>query len=574
MLTTKDLEKIIEKNKLITSAQLKKLKKEATEAGKTLENALLDNKITDASLLYKLAAQYYDLPFITLKNTNIRKDILTIIPEPTASAHKTVAFAKTDKELSVATLDISNIELFDFLAKKTKLKIKLHITSPEDINEALKQYRKGLKAEFKDIGENKKSDQGKEKDLKNLARDLPVVRVVDTLLEYAILEKASDIHIEASEKEVAVRYRVDGILRQVMTLPKSIHPGVIARVKILSNLKLDEHRLPQDGRFKIKIDQGQVSFRVSVMPTFDGEKAVLRLLPDDNQKLTLEQLGFQKEALQMVKRNIAKPHGMILVTGPTGSGKTTTLYTIMEILNKPEVNISTIEDPIEYRMPGLNQSQVQPKIGFNFAAGLRAFLRQDPDVIMVGEIRDLETAEIAVNAAMTGHLLLSTLHTNDAVTTIPRLIDMKVPTFLIASTLNLIIAQRLVRKICKNCIESYNLDKEMIKELEAQFDLDSLAQSLIRHGHLAKGQKVNSLLFYRGKGCQQCDNQGYKGRIGIYEVLENSDKISELILSKSSREELEKTAKENDMMTILEDGFIKAKQGMTTIEEVLRVTKE
>ncbi len=453
----------------------------------------------------------------------------------------------------------------------------MHITTPEDIAEILKQYHKGLNAEIEEMEKQSAEDQQKSdnpEDLKNLAQDLPVVKIVDTMLEYAILEKASDIHIEPAEKETNVRYRIDGILRNVMTLPKTIHAGVTARIKILSNLKLDEHRLPQDGRFKVKTPDYQVSFRVSIIPTFDGEKAVLRLLPEQNQQLTLEQLGFQPKSLEIVKKNIARPHGMILVTGPTGSGKTTTLYSILGILNKPEVNISTIEDPIEYRMPGINQSQIQPKIGFTFAQGLRAFLRQDPNVIMVGEIRDLETADIAVNAAMTGHLVLSTLHTNDAVTAIPRLIDMKVPTFLISSTLNLIIAQRLVRKICKNCIESYHLDKATVVELEQRFDLKKLEQTLIKQGFLKEKQELKSVLFYRGKGCQQCDNTGYKGRLGIYETLEVDDEISALVLKNASRDELEQKAVEKGMMTIPQDGFIKAKQGITTIEEVLRVTQE
>lgn len=575
MINQKDLEVILKKNKLLSDKQTKDYSDQARKKNEPLEKILFDEKIISAALLYELAAKHYDLPFVDLKNKTIRRDILMLIPEITAQSHQTVAFDKTDKELSVATLDISNIELFDFLAKKTELKVNLFITTPENITEALKQYRKGLNAEFKDIeNDSKEMDVSHPENLKNLAQDLPVVRVVDTLLEYAILEKASDIHIEPAEKEIGVRYRIDGILKKVMTLPKEIHAGVIARIKILSNLKLDEHRLPQDGRFKIKSAEYQVSFRVSIIPTFDGEKIVLRLLPDQAEQLTLKQLGFQPKALEIVESNIKKPHGMILVTGPTGSGKTTTLYSILEILNKPEVNISTIEDPIEYRMQGINQSQVQPKVGFTFAAGLRSFLRQDPDIVMVGEIRDLETAEISINAAMTGHLVLSTLHTNDAVTAIPRLIDMKVPTFLIASTVNLIIAQRLARKICKNCIESYNLDKETIKELEKQFDLDKLEKSLVTQGYLSKEQNIKSILFYRGKGCQQCNNTGYKGRVGIYEVLETNEEISKLILEKASSDELEKAAIDSGMTTLLQDGFIKAKSGATTIEEVLRVTRE
>ena len=574
MINQKDLEDILLQNKILDQKQLKKYQETIRKSPTTLEDLITEEKIISPALLYEMAAKFYKLPFIHLKDKTIRKDILFLIPEITARSHQTIAFDKTNEDLMIATLDISNIELFDFLAKKTQLNIKLHITTPEDINDTLKIYHKGLNAEIKELGEEEKDKTGKPQELKNLAQDLPIVRVVDTLLEYAILEKASDIHIEPSEKEVGVRYRVDGILRKVMTLPKSTHAGVVARLKILSNLKLDEHRLPQDGRFKIKTKEFKVAFRISIIPTFDGEKVVMRLLPDEAQQLTIEQLGFGAESLKLVQRNIEKPHGMILVTGPTGSGKTTTLYTILGALNKPEVNISTIEDPIEYKMKGINQSQIQPKIGFTFAAGLRAFLRQDPDIIMVGEIRDTETAEISINAAMTGHLVLSTLHTNDAVTAIPRFIDMKIPTFLIASTINIIIAQRLVRKVCKNCIESYSLDKATIAQLQQQFNLEKLEKYLIDHGHMTKKQNINSMLFYRGKGCNHCDNSGYKGRLGIYETLEVTEKMSELILRNASRDELEKLAIEEGMMTLLQDGFIKAKNGLTSLEEVLRVTQE
>jgi len=372
-----------------------------------------------------------------------------------------------------------------------------------------------------------------------------------------------------------VRYRIDGILRNVMTLPKNVQSGIIARIKILSNLKVDEHRLPQDGRFKIATKEYKVSFRVSIIPTYGGEKIVMRLLPEKAQVLNLEQLGFQPGSLEIIKRNIAKPHGMVLVTGPTGSGKTTTLYTVLNMLNTPKVNILTIEDPIEYRMHHVNQSQVNPKIGYTFAGGLRAFLRQDPDIIMVGEIRDQETAEIAIHAAMTGHLVLSTLHTNDAPTTLPRLMEMGVPSFLVSSTTNVIIAQRLVRKICPNCIQSFNLDKQTIEELEKQLNIESILDTLQKEKTIVDAKKgLGSLLFYRGKGCKQCNNSGYKGRIGIYETLDITEQISEMILRKASRAELKEAAIKQGMLTIVEDGFIKAKNGITTIEEIMRVTKE
>ena len=344
--------------------------------------------------------------------------------------------------------------------------------------------------------------------------------------------------------------------------------------KILSDLKLDEHRLPQDGRFKVEAPGYNVSFRVSIIPTYDGEKIVLRLLNEKTGLLTLEQLGFLPKSLEKIQRNISKPHGLILITGPTGSGKTTTLYAILNVLNSPEVNIITIEDPIEYRMHGVNQSQVNPKIGYTFAIGLRAYLRQDPDIIMVGEIRDPETAEIAIHAALTGHLVLSTLHTNDTPTTLPRLSEMGIPAFLVASTCNVIVAQRLVRKICQDCIESYTLTKAEMEKLEKQIDLTSLLAILEQEGATTNRQAKETLLFYRGKGCKKCGKSGYKGRIGIYEVLDVDAEIRELVIQQASADKIMQAARKKGTITVLEDGFIKAKSGITTIEEILRVTKE
>lgn len=573
MLSNQQLKKILAKSDIIPPQEFEKFSKEAEKSGKTLENYLIEKKIITSSSLYENAASYFKVPFINLKDQIIRKDVLFNIPEPIASTHQIVAFAADDKEIKIATLDPENIEIFEFIRKKTNLKPVIYLTNPDSLDETIKQYHKSLKAEFKDLADE--NVETGDTNLKKLAENLPIVRIVDTLLEYAIFEGASDIHIEPEEKDIIARYRVDGILRTVMTLPKNVQPGIIARIKILANLKVDEHRLPQDGRFKINAKEYKVSFRVSIIPTFDGEKIVMRLLSEKAQVLTLEQLGLQPSALDTIKRNISKPHGMILVTGPTGSGKTTTLYTVMNILNTPEVNIMTIEDPIEYRMPRVNQSQVNPKIGYTFAAGLRAFLRQDPNIIMVGEIRDQETAEIAIHAAMTGHLVLSTLHTNDAVTTLPRLSDMGVPAFLVASTTNIIIAQRLVRKICPNCIQSYKLDKQTIVELKQQLNLENIMKTLEEKKIIINAkQGIEALLFYRGKGCKQCSSSGYKGRLGIYEVLEVTEEMSELILKKASPAELKKQAEKQNMLTIIEDGFIKAKNGITTIEEIMRVTKE
>ncbi len=578
MFSNQQLKTILSKAELITGEEFNKYNEEAEKAGKKLENYLLEKKIISSVVLYENAAAFYKLPFIDLKNQTIRKDILFIIPEPIASVHNIIAFDASDKEIKIACLDPKDLEIFEFIKKKTNLKPKLYLTTPESIQDTLKQYHKSLKAEIGFLASDKSlsgDKSGDNKDLKKLAADLPVVRIVDTLLEYSILEGASDIHIEPEEKDVLVRYRIDGILRNVMVLPKNVHPGIVARIKILSNLKVDEHRLPQDGRFKIATDEYNVAFRVSIIPTFCGEKLVLRLLNEKAQVLSLEQLGLQPEPLKILKRNLLKPHGIILATGPTGSGKTTTLYTILNILNTAEVNISTIEDPIEYRMPHVNQSQVNPKIGYTFASGLRAFLRQDPNIIMVGEIRDQETAEIAVQAAMTGHLVLSTIHTSDAATTMPRLSDMGVPSFLIATTTNMIIAQRLVRKICTNCIQSYNLDEANVAELEKDMDIPGILSAMEREKSIMNAKKgLGSLLFYRGKGCKQCNNSGYKGRIGIYEILENDEEMASLILKGASADQLRQKSREKGLLTMVQDGFIKAKNGITTIEEILRVTKE
>ncbi len=578
MFSAEQLKKILIQNNIINEKKFNEFKVAAAKDNVDLLKYLKDKKIISIDILYENAARYFKMPFIKLTDKTIRKDILNLIPETIAHTHKIVVFDKTAKECKLATIKPSNIQIIEFIKKKIGGTIKVYLTTPESIKDIIKQYHKGLQTEFKDIVKIQEDKDGGNlaedgKNLKELAEDLPIVRIVDTLLEYAIFEKASDIHIEPVENEIVVRYRIDGILRKVMALPKTSQLGIVARVKVLANLKLDEHRLPQDGRFKIKISEYQVSFRVSTIPIFNGEKIVMRLLDEKSQILSLDKLGFNKKDLIILKRNIAKPHGMVLVTGPTGSGKTTTLYSILNILNKISVNISTIEDPIEYQISGINQSQVNPKIGFSFATGLRAFLRQDPDIIMVGEIRDQETAEMAVHAAMTGHLVLSTLHTNDAVTTLPRLADMGIPSFLLATTTNCIIAQRLVRKICQDCITSYKLTTETIKDLSRTLDMNKILDTL-KIEKIIADKDLKKLLFYRGKGCKNCNNEGYKGRVGIYEILEITPKIIELINKKADAEKLKQAAAEQDMLSIIEDGFMKAKSGITTIEEVLRVTKE
>ena len=573
------LKKILLETGTFDKAGLARLLEEAKakDPKMTVESFLLKDKKMPEEMLYRIAAQYYKLPFVNLKELPIRQDILFLIPEPIAVSHRIISFEKTVDELKVATLEPTNLQTFEFIKRKTGLKIKVFFTSPSSLDQAIKQYRQSLSAELgtlTSLPRKRDGEKDEEKKLEKLAEDIPIVRVVDSILEHAILEGASDIHIEPSELDVSVRFRVDGVLRQVMTFPKVVAPGIVARLKILSNLKLDEHRLPQDGRFKIENPNYKFSVRVSILPVYDGEKIVMRMLSETAKALTLDQLGFNPKAKDIVVRNIKKPHGIIFVTGPTGSGKSTTLYSVLGMLNSPKVNISTIEDPVEYRMAGVNQSQVAPKVGFTFAGGLRALLRQDPNIILVGEIRDEETAGIAVQAAMTGHLVLGTLHTNDAATSFPRLADMKVPPFLVSFTANMIVAQRLVRKNCPNCIRSFKIPTHVIDGLREQIALDSIWSTLRRVGAVAKDQKIEDTTFWRGAGCSQCGEEGYKGRVGIYEVLEMSPEISTLVNSKGNADEIKKLAIKEGMVTLIEDGFIKAVNAVTTIEEILRVTKD
>jgi len=568
------LQKILLTAGTFKPAEMKDHVAAAKEKRVRLEEYMLE-KMSEETL-FRLAADYFKVPFVDLKGVQVRKDFLDLVPEPIATTHEIVPFDKGDKTLKVATLDPEDLQTLEFLRRKTGLEIQVHVTTPSALHEIIKQYKRSLKAEFEDIArvsgaEGAEDDQSK---LRELAQDLPVVRIVESLLEHAVFEGASDIHIEPSEQDLVVRYRVDGILRNVMTLPKNSQAGIVARIKVLSNLKLDEHRLPQDGRMKISGPGYKYSVRVSTLPVMDGEKIVMRLLSETAQALSLEQLGFNDKHLELLKRNIMKPHGIIFVTGPTGSGKTTTLYSVLSLRNTPGVNISTIEDPVEYRMTGVNQSQVNPKIGFTFAVGLRTLLRQDPNIIMVGEIRDGETAEIATNAAMTGHLVFATLHTNDAVTSLPRLVDMGVPRFLVAFTCNIIVAQRLVRKICKNCPTPYKISKQQLKELSAVYDVPHLTELLHRDGFLEPGQTLDKVDFFHGAGCKQCNGEGYKGRMGIYEVLEVSKPIQDLINKNASNAEMMSVAESEGMIPIVEDGFAKAIKGVTSLEEIMRVTKE
>ena len=578
------LKEIVAERKLVPDEQLDKLVRESKEKKVPLDNLLVVKKAVSEEDLSAALAAHYKVDVIDLKNEKIDQPLLQLIPEPIARRHRVVAFRKKGDKLHVAMLDPDDLQTREFIKKKTNFEVVPYLATHSGLDFALSLYHSSLKSEFEKILKGHKEEPGEGGEieglevggeLKKMAEEIPVVRVVDTLLEYAIFERASDIHIEPQEHDVDVRYRIDGVLHDVMTLPKLILPALVARIKVLSNLKIDEHRLPQDGRFKTEREAHKISFRVSTIPIFDGEKVVMRLLEEGATALTFEQLGFQHSALDNIERNLRRPHGMTLVTGPTGSGKSTTLYTVLSGLNTKTVNISTIEDPIEYRVPGVNQMQVNPKIGLTFSTGLRALLRQDPNVIMIGEIRDRETAEEAVHAAMTGHLVFSTLHTNSASGALPRLTDMGIEPYLIASTINNIIGQRLVRRICDDCKKSQKLDKKTAESLGREYDLKHLIEVMEREGVLPKkASDFSELEFWKGAGCEKCGQSGYRGRLGIYEVLEISGKIMDLILRKSASSEIEKQAIAEGMVLMWQDGFIKASQGMTTIDEILRVSRE
>ncbi len=572
-------------SELVNKKDISEAEKKSKISGKRIDEILVEENKVSQSNISRLKAYILGIPFVDLKNLKIDINVLKIIPEPIAKKHKIVAFKKTDSALEVAMLDPEDIETVDFIKKKSNLKILPRLTDEDSIKNVLLQYQKSLEAEFGElISEkqeevsgleekiSKKEEPHTEEELKKSAEDLPTIKIVDTLLRHAILQKASDIHIEPLEKEIVVRYRIDGILHDTMTLPKSIGQSIVARIKVLSNLKLDEHRLPQDGRFKIETENYKISFRVSVFPVFEGEKIVLRLLPEDTKGFSIEGLGFHGEHLEILMRNIKKPVGMILATGPTGSGKTTTLYSILSMLNSSGVNISTIEDPIEYRISRINQTQVRPDIGFTFANGLRSLLRQDPDIIMVGEIRDNETASLAINAALTGHQVLSTLHTNSASGALPRLLDMKVESFLIVSTVNVIIAQRLVRVLCKEKEEYFLSDKEE-KELRKIVDLDRVLNFLKEEKIVSQKSSWKDVSLYKPKPTTDCP-EGYLGRIGIHEVLEITPTIKNLVMGNTPSDKIEEQAKKEGMMTMIEDGIFKCVQGYTTLEEVLRVARE
>ena len=581
----KQLRDFIIDSGLVPRSEIETAEGEAKTAKKSIGEILVSKGKFSEDDLRRMQAYILGIPFLNLKGQKLHHQLLSLIPEPIARKHNIVVFKKNEDALEVAMLDTDDLQAINSIKKKVGVKILPRLTDTESMRSALIQYQKNLKDEFGDLIQEDSislkiasddiigsTEEPSDKDLQKLAEELPIVRIVDTLLKHAIIQDASDIHIEPMETEVLVRYRIDGLLNDAMVLPKHVASPLSARIKVLSSLKLDEKRLPQDGRFKIDMDGEKVSFRVSTLPVYYGEKTVMRLLRENVSGFTLESLGFHGHGLEELHKALKVTTGMILATGPTGSGKTTTLYTMLDIINTPDVNISTIEDPVEYQMARINQTQVRPEIGLTFANGLRTLVRQDPDVIMVGEIRDNETAALAINASLTGHLVFSTLHTNSAAGAMPRLLDMKAEPFLLVSTLNIVIAQRLVRKLASSKVK-YFLNKEEITSLGNVVSLDRVLVFLKTEKVVGEKDTWDKVPFWKPNSTKDTED-GYSGRIGIHEILKVTPTIKDLIMKGATAGDIEAQAKTDGMMTMIEDGIFKAVQGVTTIEEVLRVISE
>lgn len=574
--------------------KLDTLREEVKSTRQSLQELVIGREIISDAGLTELYATSFDIPFIEIDPKNIPTDVLEILPERIANQYEAIVFEKgEDGTIHLAIDDPGDVQALDFIKKQIGSKYKVYIATSDNIHAALQNYRGGVDSEISKVmaieDESGKAAQVPVAE-EDIAEDSAIAQTVNLLLEYAVRAGASDVHIEPRESYVQVRYRVDGVLKEANRLPISALGALVSRIKILSALKIDERRVPQDGRFKVKVAGKAFALRVSTLPIADGEKVVMRILDESNKALTLEQLGYWDQALNDINNAIVQPHGMVLVTGPTGSGKSTSLFSVLSMLNTPEVNISTVEDPVEYKVFGANQTQVNPKAGMTFVTGLRALLRQDPNIIMVGEIRDGETANLAVQAALTGHLVFSTLHTNNAATCLPRLLDMKIEPFLIASTVRAVVGQRLLRKLCKNCKQPYRPTGEQLDELKASFNLhkedafktlhkleEEALEANVGAGNEAlgtDGKTVVQLWQPAPGGCDKCGHSGYRGRMGIYEVLSNSSEMQRLIIGNATSEALQEQAVKEGMVTMQNDGLVKAVRGETSIEEILRVTRE
>ncbi|MBC7581849.1 type II/IV secretion system protein [Aeromicrobium sp.] len=591
------VEKLLNATGRFTAEQLTTLREQEQQEKKPLQDLVISNNLLTEKELTKLYADEIEVPFIELNAKEVKREILKALPERIARQYRSVVFeAEKDGEISIAMEDPDDIQALNFLHKQLGNELKIFIAPATMIQATLDQYRGNISSELtKVISDEAAADVEEEVVSEDeVAEDSPIAQTVNLIIEYGVKANASDIHIEPREGFVIVRYRIDGMLREANKLPRKVLGALVSRIKILSNLKIDEHRAPQDGRFKVEVGGLTYALRVSTLPIVDGEKVVMRILNESTKAATFEDLGFWGDALKSLKHAIAQPHGMVLVTGPTGSGKSTTLFSVLTMLNTPNVNISTVEDPVEYRVVGANQVQVNPIAGMTFTNGLRALLRQDPNIIMVGEIRDGETADLAVQAALTGHLVFSTLHTNNAATCLPRLLNMGVEPFLIASTVRVVLGQRLVRRLCSHCREAFEPDATMLTQIDKIFHLQETGimkklqvyeKEALADG-IGKGMKstadelstsdhgIGRLFNAHEDGCENCNHTGYRGRIGIYEVLNNTETIQHQIVGSSTSDSIENLAIKEGMVTMQVDGLVKALRGETTIGEVLRVTAQ
>jgi type IV pilus assembly protein PilB len=542
--------------KIIDEKKLVELFKNSQETKTPLDEVLLNKDIITDLNLGKLISEIINVPFVNLEEINIPEDVLQIVPEIVSKKQQVITFDQGKDGISLASSNPGDKEMAGLISKKTGESVKIFYATKRDIERALGLYKKDIQKTFEELIKEGVEEFGKKDD-----KETPIVKIVDTIVEYAYSNKSSDIHIEPQNKDTLVRFRIDGILHDVLHFEKSIHEQIVTRVKVMSKLRTDEHMSAQDGKMQEKMETEELDIRVSIVPTVNGEKVVLRLLSSKSRSFGLSDLGLSDADLEKVKKGFGKPYGMILSTGPTGSGKTTTIYSLLKIINTRDRNIATIEDPVEYEIAGLNQIQVNDKTNLTFAKGLRSILRQDPDIIYVGEIRDEETAGIAINSATTGHLVLSTLHTNDAATTLPRLIDMGIEPFLVASTVNVIIGQRLVRKICEKC--------KVSKTLTVEEFIKNVGEGMVKQ---VFGDN-KEMRVYEGKGCDVCHESGYNGRIGIFEILNISESIKDLIVAKSDSDAIAERAIKEGMTTMLDDGLGKVKQGITSLEEIIKATK-
>jgi type IV pilus assembly protein PilB len=565
--TQSTIEDILLQQGLLRPEQLTQIKLESINSGQTPEKLILEHNFVAADKIAQARAMLIGVPFFRLEGRAISSEILNLVPEPVARRYRLIPFEKEGDKLLVAMADPLDLQVVEFIEKKSGMKVKRFLSMPDEILRTIsEQYSQNLTTDvtsaLKEVTASAEPDDEK-LEKAEVIKEAPVANIVTQLLEYAVKSNASDIHIEPEENQTRVRYRIDGILHEKVILPKKVHEALLSRIKILAHLKIDERRLPQDGRFTFEYGGVIVDLRISTLPTVFGEKVVLRLLPKSQRAPTLMELGMRGSPLKSLEVQLQRSHGIILICGPTGSGKTTTLYSVLTKLSTTKVNILTVEDPVEYQIPGVNQVQVNSQIGLTFASALRSFLRQDPNIILVGEIRDAETSELAIQAALTGHQVFSTLHTNSASGALPRLLDMGAEPFLLASAINAVVSQRILRKVCPHCRGSYTPPPEVAENIKQV--LGNLAPTL------KNGAPIR---LYKGVGCQLCGHTGYQGRSGIFEILVISAKIMQLILKRASSQEIEAEAIEEGMITLKQDGYLKVLEGQTTMEEVLRVAQD